>query len=303
LEFALDRGIETVLWLQRFSPSLDFLFRSLTFLGDQEFFMLLLPFYYWCIDRRRGARLIILFLLSAYVNVAAKHFFDQPRPFDYDPRVRSIVPASGGGLPSGHTQNTMVVWGYLAFAGRHPALWLLASTLIIGVPLSRVYLGVHFPTDLAGGYVLGIALLGLYTWLAAPIERWFTRCSFAQRMMVAVLLPALAAFAVPGADRGGWAACGTFAGMAAGFLLERRWICFQSTGAWWRRSLRFLVGIVVLFFIYAGLQRAFAAMEPMAFFRFVRYAAVGLWGALGAPWLFLRLRLADRAAGAHESVP
>jgi membrane-associated phospholipid phosphatase len=303
VEYALDRGVEIVLWLQQFSPALDFLFIAFTFLGDQEFFMLLLPFYYWCVDRRRGARLIILFLLSAYVNLAAKHFFDQPRPFEYDPRVHPIVPASGGGLPSGHTQNTVVVWGYLAFVGRHPALWLLASVLIVGVPLSRVYLGVHFPTDLAGGYVLGIALLGLYTWLAAPVERWFARCSFGRRMLLAVLLPALAAAGAPGSDPGAWSACGTFTGMAVGFLLERRWIRFQSEGDWWKRLLRFVLGLAVLFFIYAGLQRAFAAMEPMLFFRFVRYAAVGLWGALGAPWLFIRLRLAGRAAEGHETTP
>jgi len=42
------------------------------------------------------------------------------------------------------------------------------------------------------------------------------------------------------------------------------------------------------------LKAAFAGLEPAVLFRFIRYTLVGLWGALGAPWLFVRLGLADR---------
>lgn len=83
---ALDWGIEIVLWFQQFSPALDSFFKSLTFLGNQEFFLLFMPLVYWCIDRRTGARLFILLLFSAYLNAVAKVLVDQPRPFDYNPR-------------------------------------------------------------------------------------------------------------------------------------------------------------------------------------------------------------------------
>ncbi|MGD9302946.1 MAG: phosphatase PAP2 family protein, partial [Desulfobacterales bacterium] len=172
METLLDWGVNVVLWLQQFSPAFDVFFKSLTFFGDKEFFLLFLPLIYWCIDRRTGARLLFLLLVSVFINSVAKVFVNQPRPFHYDSRVKQIVEAYGGGLPSGHTQNTTVLWGYLAIRFRIKLLWILAGILIVGVPLSRIYLGVHFPTDIIGGYVLGILLLLGFIWLVPQAEAW-----------------------------------------------------------------------------------------------------------------------------------
>jgi hypothetical protein len=58
--------------------------------------------------------------------------------------------------------------------------------------------------------------------------------------------------------------------------------------------LRFLVGVPVLFALWLGLRAAFGGWEPEQITRFIRYAFMGLWSGLGAPWLFLRLKLANR---------
>ena len=158
----LDWGIQVVLWFQQFSPALDLPFKALTFLGDEIFYLIFMPLFYWCIDRRTGARLFFLLLFSAYLNGIAKVLADLPRPFTYDPRVQAIVHAGGGGMPSGHTQNAVVIWGFLAARSGKKAAWLIAAFLMIGIPLSRVYLGVHFPTDLMGGYLLGGIILILF---------------------------------------------------------------------------------------------------------------------------------------------
>ena len=96
MEGAWDWGIRVVLWFQKFSPTLDLPFKTLTSMGGEVFFMLLLPLIYWCVDRRSGIRLTILFLLSSYVNLGAKVLADQPRPFQYDHRVRQLYKAGGG---------------------------------------------------------------------------------------------------------------------------------------------------------------------------------------------------------------
>ena len=81
--------------------------------------------------------------------------------------------------------------------------------------------------------------------------------------------------------------------MGVGFALERRWVRFSATGVWWKRVLRYLLGIVVLFGLWMGLSVAFASATPELLFRFIRYGLVGLWGTFGAPWSFVRLHLAD----------
>lgn len=292
MEGILNWGVDVILRFQQFSPTLDPPFRLLTFLGEEEFFLLLLPFIYWCLDRRTGARLTILFLLSAYLNSVAKVLAGQPRPFEYTSQVRPLVEAHGGGLPSGHTQNTVAVWGYLAAQFRRTWLWILAGLLMVLVPLSRVYLGVHFPTDLLGGYLIGAALVLLYLWAEPEGERWLDGKGFTWQLGLALAAPLLLVLLFPTTD--GVTAGATLAGMGVGFVLERRWVGFDSGGIGWKRALRYLLGVLVLFGLWMGLRVAFAGLEPALLFRFVRYGLVGLWGGLVAPWTFVHLRLAER---------
>ena len=288
----LDWGIEVVRWFQQFSPALDLPFKSLTFLGNLEFFLVFMPLIYWCMDRRMGARLLVLFLISAYANAIAKVVADQPRPFQYDPRVKPLVHAAGGGLPSGHTQGTVVVWGYLAIQIRSTKFWIIAGFLMIAIPVSRLYLGVHFPTDLLGGYFLGALLLVLYLRFAPKVETWLTAKGFIWQISTAVILPILLFWVSPQGSPYASSACGALMGFLPGIALERRWLRFCSDGSFFKRSMRFVVGLIVLLGIWLGLRFALSGLEPLSLFRVFRYASVGLWGALGAPWLFVRLRLA-----------
>ena len=54
------------------------------------------------------------------------------------------------------------------------------------------------------------------------------------------------------------------------------------------------LGVFVLIGLWLGLRIAFHQLEPADVYRVYRYALVGLWGGLGAPWLFVRLRLAEK---------
>lgn len=293
MESILDWGVEGVIWFQQLSPTLDLPFKALTFMGDQVFFMLLLLLVYWCLDRRTGARLAILFLLCAYVNTVAKAPAGQPRPYQYDPRVLQLSKAGGGGLPSGHTQNAVAVWGYLASQFRSAWFWFVAGLLMLFIPLSRLYLGVHFPTDLLGGYLLGSALLFLYLWLEPSVEAWLTKKGLVHHLCAALIIPGLLLLLIPSGEKHGVTTGATLMGMGVGFALERRSVGFNSGGIWWSRVLRFLVGVPILFALWLGLRATFYALEPEQIFRVVHYGLVGLWGGLGAPWAFVKLRLAD----------
>ena len=290
MELIMDWGVNVVLWFQQFSPALDLPFAVFTFLGDEEFFLLLLPFVYWCLDRRTGARLTVLFLMSMLVNYVAKAIGAQPRPFQYDPRVLMIRDASGYGLPSGHTQSAVVVWGYLGSQFRKKWLWVVVALLVVLIPLSRVYLGVHFPHDLLGGYVLGAVSLALFLWLDPRVEGGMSQQGLAWQLGLMALVPALTIALSPSEDSVTQGA--TLMSMGIGFILERRWVRFEPSPTWWKRLVAFLLGIVVVGGLWGGLRVAFDGLEPALVFRFVRYGLTGLWGSLGAPWVFVRLRLA-----------
>ena len=288
----LDWGIQVVLWFQQFSPALDLPFKAFTFLGDETFYLVFMPLVYWCLDRRLGSRLFFLLLFSAYINAVAKVVFDQPRPFNYDLRVQTIVPASDGGMPSGHTQNAVVIWGYLAAQSGKRLFWLIAVLLMIGIPLSRVYLGVHFPTDLLGGYLLGGLILVLFLWLSPRVEEWLAEKGFAWQLTIALLGPLILILLSPTGNKYVLSMISILLGVCTGYVLERRFVRFSCQGVWWKRVIRYLLGVVVLFILWGGLKIGFSGQEPAGLFRFIRYALVGFWGGLGAPWMFVRLKLA-----------
>jgi hypothetical protein len=84
-------------------------------------------------------------------------------------------------------------------------------------------------------------------------------------------------------------------GVGLGFVFARRYVPFSARGCWWKRLVRFLVGIIVLLALYLGLKTVFPPDGSMAgaIGRFLRYALIGGWLVIGAPWLFRLLRLAE----------
>jgi len=291
----MDWGIALILWLQQFHPTLDLPFRAVTFVGDELFFLLFLPLVYWCLDRRTGARVTLLFLISTYVNALAKMFAHQPRPALYDTRVWAYSDVGGsGGFPSGHAQNTLAVWGYLAVKARRTWMWIVAGLLMVLVPLSRLYLGVHFPHDLFGGYVIGALLLYVYLQWGERVERWLARQSLGVQLALVAVFSIPLMFIFPSED--GVTGGATLLGMGVGFVVQARWIGFEVDGVLWRRVLRYGLGVVVIVGLWGGLRAVFAGLEPALFFRFIRYTLIGFWGGAGAPWVFVRLGLAPGRA-------
>lgn len=95
-------------------------------------------------------------LVSALTSDVMKYFFARVRP----DLVTQLDPISSPAFPSGHANNAAVV--YILFImlvpqARHPLWQLAAAAMILLTGLSRILLGVHWPTDVIGGWMLGTA--------------------------------------------------------------------------------------------------------------------------------------------------
>lgn len=281
-------GTRVIQWVQTFSsPTLDVVFRGLTCLGEEQFYLLLVPLLYWCIDKFLAMHLAFVYLGSAYVNTTLKAVFAVPRPSPS--QVRVVTPTEGYSFPSGHAQTASVGWSYLAIRVRKAWFWLVATLLVLGVSLSRVYLGVHYPQDVIAGTLLGLVIALGYHALAGRIGSRVTGLPLWAKVGLACAVPLLLLALHVEDDT--VASMGTLLGLGVGVVLEREWIRFRTAGPLFQRALRLVLGLVVMLAIYLGLKRVFPA-GPL--FRGVRYALVGLWASLGAPWLFVKLRVAER---------
>jgi hypothetical protein len=96
-----------------------------------------------------------------------------------------------------------------------------------------------------------------------------------------------------------FSSAGTVFGVGAGLALASRWARFDAGGAPGKRAARFVIGLIGALIFYVGLRFVFPR-EPEAvgmFFRFVRYALTTGWVVFLAPWVFLKIKLADSVNG------
>jgi len=164
--FAFDTSF--LLWLHQFAnPILDNVMITITLLGNPivviPVAIVTLGILGWSRQRSPALMFAIACLGGTILNTGLKLVFTKPRPQLWH---RLIVETSYS-YPSGHALGSMVLYGMIAYllAQRYPKLariiYLVAAGLILTICFSRLYLGVHWPTDIMAG--LGIGLLWLVT--------------------------------------------------------------------------------------------------------------------------------------------
>ncbi len=163
----------------RRTPPLTAFFQVATRLGDGWFCALLIGAAALALGARGRPALALTVIASstgaALVTSALKVAVGRERP----PLVGQLVEASGGALPSGHSSQAVACYGILAFAlaltttrtGVRIGGWVGAALLAAVIGLSRVYLGVHWPSDVLAGWLVGLAWLTVVVAAAWTLRR------------------------------------------------------------------------------------------------------------------------------------
>ena len=178
---------------------------------------------------RVGVTLILAIVFADAMTVAAKGAIASPRPHAVDARVRTFgafesglppiptgtsVPADDFGFPSGHVATTTAWAMGLAWSRRKSWQLGVAATWVALIAVSRMYLGRHFPADVLGGLVVGVAALTF-----ARLELSPTGAGVGTKTALGVLLILAIAFvALSGAGLGAHDA-GRFCGLVGATLL------------------------------------------------------------------------------------
>jgi membrane-associated phospholipid phosphatase len=292
--------------------------RAVTFLGAEPFYLVAISLIYWCIHKELGADLIVLLVVSGFVNGSIKSLIKRARPFWAAPELQ-LSSASSFSTPSGHAQSSAALFGYLAWfiAGERRRLpWVVGLILLAAlIALSRVYLGVHYPGDILWGAAIGLAIAAGYVVLKPVLLPRLKRLPLSEHLiMAAVTAAAIFAMmtllrAIPSGDgpvnpelyrramdatvEESAAVAGLALGLWIGLVLESRYVRFTVAGPARQRVLRYIIGVAGLAAIWAGLA-AVTPEEASAFsvaLRVARYALAMAWAAVGWPWLFIRLGL------------
>jgi membrane-associated phospholipid phosphatase len=326
MEPLYEIGISIILFFQNLGDWILPLMKFFTFLGDEQFYLLVTPVVYWCIDTTIGFRTALMLMFNSSIYTYGKWLFHTPRPAWYSSRINVYRAESSFGMPSGHSANSVGIWGILAVSFRKGWFWVLAITLMAAIGLSRIVLAVHFPHDVLTGWLFGLVVLLIFINLESRVLKWISPKPVRTKIMISfivslamiligllALIPlnnwtlpvewvANAALALPGEDpidptafSGMITLAGTFFGLAAGHILLFAKNGYATRGTWWQQVLRYLVGVIGVFAIWYGLDILFPDGEALVPYlaRYLRYGLVGFWITYLAPQLFIRLKIAQ----------
>jgi membrane-associated phospholipid phosphatase len=332
MNFLIQNEIGWIVAIQSLGGWLESPMKFFTFWDYQHILFIVLPLIYWCVDTQLGFRLAIILATSDYLNGVFKLLFTTPRPYWINAQVK-FFPSKHSfgisnnetsfGLPSGHAQNASALWGTMAVWLNKRWVWLVALILTFFIGFSRIYLGVHFVRDVIAGWLIAYAILFVFLRFWDQVAPWLKTKTLAQQMLIAfatsLILIAIGAWTAACLDKyvfpQEWknnalragplpnpvsienilTACGSLFGLAAGAAWTAYRGGYQASGSIQQRSVRYLVGMLIVMMLWFGLEKAFPhgrTWIPMIL-RYIRFSLIGLWIIAGAPWLFFNLKLSD----------
>lgn len=261
--FFFDWEVSLILWLQAHMGSFGTSLASfLSAFGEELACVAVIGFLYWCYDKRFGRFVGLNVLVGIVINPMIKNIFLRRRPYFDTPEIKCLKPvekhadisnisAQGFSFPSGHSTNSVTVFGSLPLYRRNKVFSVIAIVLPLLVGISRFCLGVHYPTDVLVGWMLGLVVIVGVPWLQNRMKN--------DRLFYAVLL----LVGLPGIFYCKSADFFTGYGMLLGFALavefEQKYVDFENTRSALRSVLRVLGGIAVFFGLNTLLKLPFSS--------------------------------------------
>ena len=243
---------------------------AVTQLGGEVIFIVAAVVVFWCVSKWEGYYLMTIAFCGTVLNQFLKLICRVPRPWVRDPNFTIVesarAEATGYSFPSGHTQNAIGLFGGMARWGGRRWVRLGLTALALVIAFSRMYLGVHTPAD------VGVSLvLGLY-----PLMRRAQEKPRYMGYVLAAMLVVSGAFVVFVEAYGfsadtdaenlasgignAWKMLGAVAGMTLAWLLDRRYIHFETQAVWWVQVIKVAVGMALLLAIKSGLKAPLLAL-------------------------------------------
>lgn len=320
------------LFLQGFGEWLTPVMKFFTWLGYPQAYMIIIAIIYWSFDRKLGLRLAVFLPLIASINSILKQAFHAPRPYWLDPDIKAIQVSNGFGMPSGHAQAS-TAWFYAASFVKRRWFWAIAIIVVLLIGLSRIYLGVHFSSQVLLGWAIGLVVLVLFTRYESIVLSWFLGQKFIRQLLlisgISVLILILggafvcilkdwdmpsewirnAADDLAGRNESillsmGMASVagnvGGFFGVALGALLSHRCGGFDAGGTAGKRLLRSAVGLIIFFALYGIVMLSSPDQEKEILYsvwRFSGFFAISFSTIFLLPRFFIRIKLLSQEKG------
>ena len=278
--------MEFLQWLEtiRF-PVMDDFMLAITNLGDEIALLVVALVFFWCIDKRKCYYIMSIGFVGTIVNQFMKLLFQIPRPWVRDPSFTAVEAAkeSAGGysFPSGHSQNSVGIFGGIAAIEKNKFIRILSIIICVLVPFSRMYLGVHTPADIFVGAAMAIALIFILKPLIFGFDGKLIPyvLGFMTALAVAYLC-FIEFFPFPedidphnlaSGTKNAYTFIGALTGFCVVYFVDTKWLKFPVNAVWWVQVIKVVVGFVLVLALKEGLSKPLSDLLTEYPGRMVRY--------------------------------
>ena len=261
--FYFEWEVSLIEWLQSWMGTVGIAIASaFTMLGEDLVCVAIVGFLYWCWDKELGKYVGLNLLFAVTLSGMVKNIVLRRRPYFDNESIQCLkpadskadiyfIPAQGYSFPSIHATKAVTMYTSMGVYTKNKIMMVLGIVLPLMVGISRVALGVHYPTDVIAGWLIGAIIIFLVPFLKEKIKnRW-------------VFYALLVLATVPG-----WFFCKsadyyTGFGFLTGFILatefEERFVKFETTHNVLRWILRLLIGVGLYFVVNTLLKMPFSS--------------------------------------------
>ena len=269
------------------NPVFDFFFSTVTHIGEETFFLAFAILFFWCINKREGYYILVTGLIGTVINQALKLACRIERPWVRDPSFKpiesAIEEATGYSFPSGHTQNVAGTFGAIAMFTKRNAVNIISIFIIALVSLSRMYLGVHTPYDVGASLCIAAMLVVLLHPIFKSEENfnkympWLVVISFLVSLGLLLYANLISGEGIDSANlesarKNSATLFGCMIGLCLVYPLDRFFIKFKTSAAWYIQIIKLSVGLSVVLLIKSGLKAPLEFLIPNVYVaRSIRY--------------------------------
>lgn len=255
-------------------PVLNELMLGITTLGEETAFLALALIFFWCVDKKRGYLLMAVGFTGTILNQFLKLACRVPRPWVLDPEftiLEQAREAAGGySFPSGHTQFAVGTFGSIAATEKNKWIKAVCVALMVLVPFSRMYVGVHTPSDVLVGAGMALGLVWLMKKPVMGGGENTVKLLIGGMIALALLFlcyvelwpfPAdIDAHNLESGMKNAYTMVGCLAGVAIVYAADTKWLKFDTEAIWWAQLIKAGLGLVLVLAVKSGLKAPLDAL-------------------------------------------
>lgn len=237
----------------------NLLFMLISEFGAGEIVFGIVIFIYYLYDKNLAKKIMIALSTSLVFNGIFKSLFMAKRPFQFEDKgylkkfQNSSDGATGSSFPSGHSQNAGAFFTSIFMNFKKKWIKIFSICMAILVPISRLYLGVHFPGDVVIGLILGISIAIIMNLVYPKLENKIVYLGYSIGMVV-LCIPFIIINWNNALVADFFKSTGLFISVVLSFYIEKKYINFSTKPSLKEAIIRLVVVLVVVFGIKIGVK-------------------------------------------------